>query len=482
MTTSSNKDTKRHLTLRATIWIYFAVFTVAMLMFLWVFQVVSLDKYYEFSIKRNVTMASAMITQSFDKSDPMAIDELIEDIAYKNKMTIAVTDRNGNIVTVSDFMGSFSIITSEQGFRLFEYRNKVLMSSTSTIMETIVNERFETTEILYGALIPHTTYMIFINASYEPIDATVDIIKDQFVYISALLLFAALWVSLLLSKRLSKPIVNITTSATKLAKGDYSASFEGDSYYEINELADTLNYAAEEISKVDTLRNDLIANVSHDLRTPLTMIKAYAEMIRDLSGDKPEKRNEHLGVIIEETDRLSLLVNNMLELSKLQSGTMQIEYGRFELSDLIESVLSRYQHLKEMEGFEFSYESDGDCTCYGDRAKLEQVMYNFVNNAVNYSGDSKRIIIRTHLLPYTVRVEVVDFGKGIEKDKLPLIFDRYYRGDRTKRDVVGSGLGLSIVKEILRLHKTKYGVQSEVNKGSTFWFEIERIEGDADER
>ena len=470
------------MTLRATIWIYFAVFTVAMLMFLWVFQVLSLDQYYEFSVKRNVTMASSLITQNFSRSNPGAVASLVEDIAYKNKMTIAITDRNGNVITVSDFMGNFSVITSDHGFRLFEYRNRVLMSSTSTIMETIVNERFETTEILYGALIPQTTYMIFINATFEPIDSTVDIIKDQFVYISALLLFAALWVSLLMSKNLSKPIVQITNSASKMAKGDYAANFESGSYAEINELAQTLNYAAQEISKVDTLRNDLIANVSHDLRTPLTMIKAYAEMIRDLSGDKPEKRNEHLGVIIQETDRLSALVSNMLELSKLQSGTMSIEYSKFGLEGFVESVLSRYQHLSEMDGFEFMYESDGDCICYGDRAKLEQVMYNFVNNAINYSGDSRKIIIRTHILPYTVRIEVVDFGKGIEKDKLPLIFDRYYRGDRTKRDVVGSGLGLSIVKEILRLHKTKYGVQSEIDKGSTFWFEVERIKENSNER
>lgn len=470
------------MTLRATIWIYFAVFTVAMLMFLWVFQVLSLDQYYEFSVKRNVTMASSLITQNFDRSNPGAVASLVEDIAYKNKMTIAITDRNGNIITVSDFMGNFSVITSDQGFRLFEYRNRVLMSSTSSIMETVVNERFKTTEILYGALIPQTTYMIFINATFEPIDSTVDIIKDQFVYISALLLFAALWVSLLMSKNLSKPIVQITNSASKMAKGDYAAGFEGGSYAEINELAQTLNYAAQEISKVDTLRNDLIANVSHDLRTPLTMIKAYAEMIRDLSGDKPEKRNEHLGVIIQETDRLSALVSNMLELSKLQSGTMNVEYSKFRLEGFVESVLSRYQHLSEMDGFEFNYESDGDCICYGDRAKLEQVMYNFVNNAINYSGDSRKIIIRTHLLPYTVRIEVVDFGKGIEKDKLPLIFDRYYRGDRTKRDVVGSGLGLSIVKEILRLHKTKYGVQSEIDKGSIFWFEVERVGENGNER
>lgn len=455
-----------------TIWAHFAVFTVVMLLLLWFFQVFTLNKYYEFSTKRNIILAGSMITQGIESGDLDKVEALVEDYAYQNKMAIAVTDRNGNIVTSADFMGGYSVITADDGFRLFEYRNRVLKSSTSSILETTTNERFGTTELLYGTVVKGKAYMIFINASIEPIDSTVSIIKDQLVYISALLLFAALWVSLLLSKRLSRPLTKITAGANKLAKGDYSVTFDGGSYEEIDELAQTLNYAASEISKVDNLRNDLIANVSHDLRTPLTMIKAYAEMIRDLSGDKPEKRNEHLAVIIDETDRLSTLVSSMIEFSKLQSGNTQINVSSFALDEFIRSILSRYKHLSERDGYEFVYESDGDCICVGDYAKLEQVMYNFVNNAVNYSAGSKKIIIRTVIQADTVRVEVQDFGKGIEKEKLPLIFDRYYRDERTKRDVVGSGLGLSIVKEILRLHKSKYGVQSEPGYGSTFWFEI----------
>ncbi len=455
-----------------TIWAYFAVFTVVMLLLIWFFQVFTLDRYYELSTKQNIVDASKVIAHSITKYGRDATEYMVQDYANRNKMAIAVTDRNGNVIAVSDFMGGYSVITADNGFRLFEYRNRVLKSSTSTIMETRVNERFGTTEILYGALVPGTTYMIFINAAVEPIDSTVEIIKEQLIYISVLVLCAALWVSLLLSKRLSTPISNITHGATRLAKGDYSANFEGGHYEEIDELADTLNFAADEISKVENLRNDLIANVSHDLRTPLTMIKAYSEMIRDLSGENPVKRNEHLGVIIDEADRLSELVNSMLELSKLQTGNTQLKLSDFSLADMMQGRLSRYHHMSERDGCSCAYASGGDCVLRADYGKLEQVMFNFVNNAVNYSGESRRIILRTHIYEKSVRIEVQDFGKGIEKEKLPLIFDRYYRDERTKRDVVGSGLGLSIVKEILRLHKSKYGVQSEIGKGSTFWFEI----------
>ncbi len=478
MTSSSslnNKKKKKSPTLRSTIWAYFAIFTVTMLLLIWFFQVFTLDKYYEYSTKRNIINVSNVISSTIVKHDLSTAKGLVENYAYRNKMAIAITDRNGNVVASSDFMGGFSVITLDQGFRLFEYRNRVLKSSTSTILETNVSERFGHTEFIHGAVVPNTNYMIFIATTVEPVDSTVEIIKEQLVYISVLVLFAALWASLLLSKRLSTPISNITHGATRLAKGDYAAHFEGGHYEEIDELADTLNYASEEISKVENLRNDLIANVSHDLRTPLTMIKAYSEMIRDLSGENPVKRNEHLGVIIDEADRLSALVSSMLELSKLQSGNTQMTVTEFSLDELMGDVLSRYDHLSQLESFEFVYESGGDCTIKGDYAKLEQVMFNFVNNAVNYSGNSRKIIIRTQLQPAFARIEVQDFGKGIEKEKLPLIFDRYYRDERTKRDVVGSGLGLSIVKEILRLHKSKYGVQSEVGKGSTFWFEIPRL-------
>ncbi len=474
MTTSNDKK-KKTLTVRATIWVYFAVFTAAILIIVWFFQVFTLNRYYEMSTRSKLYKISAAISSQFDEDYPLSIRDVLEDLAYNNTAAIVVTDKSGNPIISADFMGGFSVLTANNGFRLYEYRQYVLSSANGRFMSQTVNERFGTTEYLYGEVL-HDDYIIFINTSTEPIGPTVEIIKEQLIFISLMTFFLALFITLMLSNRLSRPFKQITRSAEVLASGDYTVHFEGGGYAEINELSDALNYAASEISKVDSLRNDLIANVSHDLRTPLTMIKAYAEMIRDLSGDNPEKRAEHLSVIIDESDRLTELVNSLLELSRLQNGAIELERHQFSVQEFISSALTRYEVLSEREGYSFEFEADEDVICYGDESRLAQVLYNFINNAVNYSGDSRRIIIRQKNLEDTVRIEVVDFGVGIAKERLPQIFDRYYRDERTKRDVVGSGLGLSIVKEIMRLHGLRFGVQSELGKGSTFWFEMKKAE------
>ncbi len=242
---------------------------------------------------------------------------------------------------------------------------------------------------------------------------------------------------------------------------------------ETETLAETLNYAAAEISKVDSLRRDLIANISHDLRTPLTMVKAYAEMIRDLSGDNPAKRSEHVNIIIEESDRLAALVNDILDLSKLESGSEGLNLSKFSITKKIHEIMGRYTLLSEQQGYSFYVNAETDFETEADIIKIEQVLYNLINNAVNYTGENKNVYINLLIKDKdTARIEITDTGKGIEPDLLPLIFDRYYRAEKNKREVIGTGLGLSIVKQILKRHNFKFGVRSEIGAGSTFWFEV----------
>ena len=226
------------------------------------------------------------------------------------------------------------------------------------------------------------------------------------------------------------------------------------------------------MKKVTDLRKDLIANISHDLRTPLTMVKAYGEMIRDLSGDDPVKREKHVQIIIDEADRLSGLVNSILELSKLESSNMELRLSDYSINAQISDVMKRYTLLIEEQGYDIRYIPDEDRTVTADYEKMSQVLYNFVNNAINYSGEQKRIRVRQINSVGKVRIEVTDNGMGIPKDKLSQVFDRYYRGGKVKRETVGTGLGLSICREILRLHEFAFGVVSEEGSGSTFWFEM----------
>ena len=278
----------------------------------------------------------------------------------------------------------------------------------------------------------------------------------------------------MLSQKISHPIILVNHSAKELAKGNYSIEFAGKDYREIAELSETLNYAARELEKTETLRKELIANVSHDLRTPLTMIIAYAEVMRDLPG---ENTPENIQVVIDESSRLTNLVNDMLDISKLQAGVMERNSSVYNLTESIKSVLERYNKLKEQDGYIIDFQYQKDVMVKADEFKMYQVIYNLVNNAINYTGTDKKVEVRQMIKNHTVRIEVADTGEGIAAEALPYVWDRYYKVDKThRRAVMGTGLGLSIVKNILILHESAYGVESQQGKGSTFWFELPEYE------
>ena len=265
----------------------------------------------------------------------------------------------------------------------------------------------------------------------------------------------------------------MTDTAKEMGKGNYDVKFDVKSYSEINNLAETLNSAAYELGMADNRMKDLIANVSHDLKTPLTMVRSYAEMIRDLSGDNPVKRNAHLQVIIDETERLNQLVCDMATISAMQTHKTVLERGIFDLGTATATILSSFDILSEQEDYNFIFHAPKDCLAYGDENKIKQVIANLVNNAVKYCGEDKEIIVNIRRVGKKFRVEVADHGPGISQEELPHVWDRYYKTSTNYvRPTEGSGLGLSIVKGILTLHHANYGVNSKVGKGTTFWFEL----------
>ena len=273
----------------------------------------------------------------------------------------------------------------------------------------------------------------------------------------------------------TKPIIEMKKKATALAHGDFNVDFHGDDYgQELIELADALNYARDELSKADDMQKELIANVSHDFKTPLTMIKAYASMIIEISGEIPEKRNKHAQVIVDEADRLTSLVTDVLALSKIRSGLETIKEDVFDMSAYVKDVLSHFQYLVEEHGYIFHTEIEKGLYTRGDEIKLGQVLYNLIGNAVNYTGDNKRVFVKLQRIASGVfRFSVTDTGKGIKEEDLATIWDRYYRSSEThKRPVQGTGLGLSIVKTVLERHHFMFGVNSEVGVGSTFYVDF----------
>ena len=273
------------------------------------------------------------------------------------------------------------------------------------------------------------------------------------------------------SRHQTKHLIDFSQKAKRLADGDYGVVFSGAGYNEYENLACALNAATKNIQKAEQLQRDIIANVSHDIRTPLTMIRAYAEMLRDMPLDE-RKREKTAGVIIAEADRLTALVGDVLDYSKLQSGVSEYKFEKTDLSVVASAVLDRFDLVRERDGIKLLQDIDSEAVATCDQSKIEQVLYNLIGNAVNYCGDDKTVILRVKKQDNGVRVEVTDHGSGIEQSELDSVWDRYYRSAHSTRTVVGSGLGLSICKSILTAHDAEFGIISEIGKGSTFWFEL----------
>ena len=309
------------------------------------------------------------------------------------------------------------------------------------------------------------------HAIIPPVDATVTTLKMQLTIVTVVMVAMSVLLAIAIARKISAPLEKINSSAKLLAKGDYGASFEGRGFLEIRELSDTLNAAAKDLSKVEGLRRELLANVSHDLRTPLSLIYSCAELMHDFPGEITPAQTR---MIMDETKRLASLVNDVLDLSKLENGMQELHLSRFNLTGMIQKTTKRTAELVKQNGYTIHFDCDGAYSVFADEVKITQAYYNLLINAINYSGSDRAVEVRQSAADKKVKIELIDRGEGIAAEELPYIWDRYYKSDKNhKRAVTGSGLGLSIAKKIFDFHGIQYGVDSKLGEGSVFWFEMD---------
>lgn len=474
--------------LRFGIWLYYVTFALGMLALLGFLQISMIKPYY----RDNKITAMKEVADTIQASmiDRLYIDEKDVETAFqttvKNNVCAIIYNEGGQIVYSADSLGagcifSQSLSISEINYpalrRENSFRELFESNQADEISELFRNNRIDQEMILYGRKIKANmeTYYLYVNSPVELMDFTYEVFQNQFGTLTIGVLLLSLAVSMFLSARLASPILKMRSSAKELAQGNYEISFEGGSFSETKELATALNDATAKLNKVDELRKDLLANVSHDIKTPLTMIKAYAEMIQDISGDIPEKRNEHLQVIIDEVEYLDHLVKELSELSKMQSGTYDLNITQFDLSCKVREITKLCQGLFEQRHMHYELSTVESVLVSADETKIGQVIYNFIVNAIKHSEEHTCVFITCQDFGDTVRVSVQDEGKGISEAELPYIWDRYYKIDKGfKRSSKGTGLGLSIVKAILDTHQADFGVDSKEGNGSTFWFELKK--------
>ena len=482
---------RKHLSIKWGIFAGLLVFLAILLLLLFLLQTVYLDDIYKAAKKNTLNNANDKVEQILDDQlgNLSVMEQQLDELTAEYDIDIQISGEDGTLLYSS--LRMYENTLPKQFYQDFYKRaEKNGGSFTEEIAGDIQRDPFDLfkgNEIYLDQKLPSeiaqesmlsvriltissTPYLTIVSARLTPVSATVQMIRQELIFVSIIMIILALVLAMVISRLISKPLSQMNESAKELAKGNYEVEFHDQSSLEISELGSTLNYTARQLKKTEQLQHELIANVSHDLRTPLTMIQAYAEMMRDIPG---ENTPENVQVIIDEAGHLTGMVNDLLDISKLQAGVTQLNKAHFNLTKNLQEAVQRIGRMASANEFTIELICDHDEEVFvdADEFKIYQVVYNLINNALNYSGDSRHVIVRQECIGDTVKVSVQDFGPGIAKENLPLVWERYYKVDKEhRRSFNGSGLGLAIVRKILELHNAQYGVDSTLGQGSTFWF------------
>ncbi|MDQ2087172.1 HAMP domain-containing sensor histidine kinase [Herbivorax sp. ANBcel31] len=451
------------------LWTGMMLLVIVVLVLLWFFQIVFLEKFYINQRLNEVKNRGFSILKEFDNLDREELEYHLDSFIYDYNSSVELIDMEGKVI-YSNGQGN------QRPMMLYNQIKGSLLKELlkgEVITTKMVHPRFNSEYMAIGIplLVEDKVQGIFlINMPLVPVEDTADILKGQLLYISIILFLIAIIISFIISKSLTKPLLKITKATGQIAKGNLSVKIETNSKDEIGELSEKINYLAKELSKIENLRKDFIANVSHELRTPLSLIRGYAETIKDVSGSNKDKRENQLEIIIDETKRLSEIVDDILDFSQMQSGKLVLNKESFDINATILSVVNKYEIFSEQLGIKVICDCLPSILVNGDEVRIEQVLTNLINNALNYSEKGGKINIKTEKKEKKVRIFISDTGKGIDETEIKYIWDKYYKTEKSKR--IGTGLGLAIVKNILDAHGNKYGVKSIEGKGTTFWFEL----------
>ena len=459
---------KKKFSLRTQLVIILIVFVVGILGLTYIFQTTFLDDFYKRSKANSIENAANKVVEGIRNNN---VEHVIDEVSMSSEVCVRVVSNNNryNIVGACNLRSLDNLTinkiaedTANNGgnklFDKFKYIN-----SDRTSEEIYIYSKLITVDNAYT--------MIMVSSMITPLSATISTIKSQYLIIVAIVILMAILLALLLSRFIIKPIKHINNESRNLSKGEYHDDSMKFVSREFDELNGTLSDANEDILKADKAKKELLGNVSHDLRTPLTMIVGYGEMIRDI----PEENNEeNINTIIDEAKRLSTLVDDLIDISKLETNDVTLHKEKISINELLNSVYHQYEKYCESQNVDFSLKLIEDKEVELDVHRIKQVLYNFINNSLNYNNSkSPKIVLGCELYENKYRVYVYDNGEGIAKDNIDKIWDRYYKVDKEhKRHHIGSGIGLSLSKQLLEAHDLNYGVESIQGEYSKFYFDL----------
>lgn len=463
------------------LFIYFLIFSAFIALFLYLVQIEFFYNFYKINQTNNLKETLEQVENDLNKKD---FNNIIHEIALDKQVCIIVS-KNDTITNKSGYARHCNeanekniknAINDINDSKHKYIKKSIDLSKTNSSLQTDNNqkEKRKNNILIVGKKVNKDTY-ILVDTSLHPLNNSIMLLKKELKYTVVLLFLLSAIISYFYSKKIATPIIKISKQASEMGNKNAGIEFNNKTKIkEINELANQLNKVSKEIEKTESLRKEFMANISHDLKTPLTMIEAYASSAKDLNYNNKAKREKDLNIIIEEAERLNNLVNDILVLSRIESKTSKFYLEKINITSFIKSILERFEIYKN-KGYVFIYNETKSHFIEADRQGLERILYNLIINAINYTGKDKTITITFTEKKEHLRVNITDTGKGIKKEDQKLVWNRYFRiNKRHRREENGTGIGLAIVREILEANNIEYGIDSKINKGTTFWFDCKK--------
>lgn len=445
--------------------------------FMWFVQIFLFEQNY----------ADASLNEALDRLDPVMERLATEDIGNDDRLLSYISHMNGELYLIGEDGKMLKMYSSghlvnqkdnrEEQFIWKSVREKPDFQNLLKGVPYRYIERHGNRIVGFELGFPVTyggrrCYMIMRNILMTR--TVLDLNRRQLTFLSILLTVTAAILAGVLSRQFTRPIYEIRDSVDKLTRNDFSIGPELARDDELGQLSHSVTELGQALQRVDVLRKEVIANVSHELRSPLALITGYAEMVRDITWHDEDRRNENLNLIISESNRMSEMVSDILDYSQFQAGYIKLKKIRCSLCDILESELNHcHQEADEHHISLQLINPAGEIQLMLDPIKISQVVRNLLNNAINHTADGGQIRICITQTEQTVRVSVANPGPPIPQEDRQLIWERYQRSQHQSGRRSGTGIGLSIVSTILQAHQMDYGVDSQ-DGWNSFWFESTR--------
>lgn len=461
-----------------------------------------LEDYYLISKQtklENAYVSMCELVQSNKKADEVALE--LEGLCQKSNITFIILDANTgmlkpvyynvhNVQTLQDLVmpylfgieNSAVTLKREEDYSIF--RNK--------------DSRYSTNFLELFGVEPNTREYMLLRIPVESIKESVEISNRFVAYVGGIVSILAIMISITITRRLTRPLLELAELSGKMSNLDFEAKYERHDKDEIgvlgqsmNELSKKLEHTISELKsannelqkdieqkiQMEEIRKEFLSNVSHELKTPIALIQGYAEGLAEGINEDAESREFYCEVIIDEADKMNKMVKKLLTLNQLEFGQEQITMERFDLTALILGVIQSVEILCRQDKITVLFEQREPVFVWGDEYQLEEVVTNYISNAIHYAGGEKQIVVSLTKNEHTVRVSVFNTGNPIPEEDLEKVWIKFYKVDKARtREYGGSGIGLSIVKAIMEAHHKEYGVRNLEN-GVEFWFEVDSDTG-----